>query len=246
MESHMAGSQVTPRPPHVGSRRVVTATIPRYNVYLVAHKALRMALGETLVAAGRVDPQDDAEVGALIAQVRAMLRFCRVHLDKEDEFVHPAIEARRPGAAAATLDDHRDHLVAFEQLEAGMRALESAGGGAREAAAAQLYRHLALFVADNLAHMHVEESDNNDALWSAYSDAELQALEARLVASIPQDVRKLALRWLVPALDPAERATLLMGIRNEVPPPAFKAILAGTQAALTDAEQRKLKDALAR
>ncbi len=246
MENRFAGSQVTPQAPHVGSRRAPIAnnTIPRHNVYVIAHKALRLALGETLVAAGRVDANDEAEVAALITQVRALLVFCRAHLDKEEQFVHPAIEARQPGAATATRDDHRDHLVAFEQLNAEVRSLESATGSERETTGAQLYRHLALFVADNLAHMDVEESDNNAALWSAYSDAELQALEERLVASIPQDVRKLALRWLVPALNPAERATLLLGIRDEVPAIAFDAIFASAQAGLTDAERRKLKQAL--
>jgi hypothetical protein len=232
--------------PHVWSRRAPAAIgSPRFNVYLVVHKALRMALSETLVAAGRVDPHDETETGALAAQVRALLLFCRTHLDKEEAFVHPAIEARSPGSSAATHEDHQDHLAAFQQLEAQVRALETAIGSQREIAAAQLYLHLGLFVAENLAHMHVEETDNNEALWATYDDAELHALEERIAASIPQDARQVALRFMASACDPVERATFLRGVRSQVPPAVFEAIVGSVQAGLTGAEREKLTRALA-
>ena len=40
----------------------------------------------------------------------------------------------------------------------------------REVAALRLYRHLALFVADNLQHMHVEETENHATLIECYSE----------------------------------------------------------------------------
>lgn len=93
--------------------------------------------------------------------------------------------------------------------------------------------------------MHAEESANNEALWSAYSDAELKRLEQRLVASIPQHARQLGMRWMVPALNPAERATLLLAIRDDVPSAAFERILASLQPKLAQAEYRKLARSLA-
>ncbi len=218
---------------------------PRHNLYAHPHKALRLCLSDTLALAGRVDPEDAADVAGLGRRVREMLRFCRAHLDKEEHFVHPAIEARRPGAAAGTHADHREHLVAFAELDAELRALESAAGAARERAATRLYHHLAVFVADNLAHMQVEETVNNEVLWADYDDDELRALEARLVASIPQDLLQLALRWMVPAMNPAERAGFLGALRASAPAAAFAAILASVEGLLADAERRKLTQALA-
>jgi hypothetical protein len=218
---------------------------PRYNIYSNPHKAMRLALGEVLVAAGRVDPHDDADVGNLAGQVRSLLLFCRTHLEKEEAFVHPAMEARRPGSASGTQHDHDDHLAAIGQLEADVRALEEPGSGHRERAAIELYRRLALFTADNIVHMHREETDNNEALWAAYSDEELHALEQRLVASIPPEALQLGLRWMMPAMNPIERAELLLEMRERVPAPAFTSVLAGVQSTLTEAERRKLTLALA-
>jgi len=233
--------------PHAGMRADTAraATPARFNIYANPHKGLRLAFGEVLTAAGRVDPEDGEDVARLVGQVRALLRFCRTHLEKEEAFVHPAIEARRAGASATTHDDHRDHLAAFEQLESEVLALETAGQEHREAAVTRLYRHLALFVADNLVHMHVEETDNNAALWAAYDDGELHALEQRLVASIPPDMLQLTLRWMMPAMNPAERAGLLREIRERAPAPAFAGLLAAVQATLTETERQKLARALA-
>jgi len=55
----------------------------------------------------------------------------------------------------------------------------------RAALAQRLYRHLALFIGENLQHMQVEETENNAALWALYSDDELAAIHDRLLASVP-------------------------------------------------------------
>ncbi len=224
--------------------RAAAAAARRPNFYVAPHKALRLAMGDALAAAGRVDPHDDADVARLAAHVCELVAFCRTHLEKEDEIVHPAMEARRPGSAASTRGEHLDHLNAFARLEAGARALEVARGTEREAAAAALYRQLALFVADNLVHMHEEETVNNAVLLAEYTDEELAALEQRIVGSIPPAVLQLALSWMVPAMNPGERATLLADIRAHAPEPAFEALLAGVQSRLTEAERRKLAQAL--
>jgi hypothetical protein len=222
-----------------------TAPQERYNIYANPHKALRMCMGECLAAAGRVDPHDGADVAALAARVRDLLAFCRTHLEKEEHHVHAVMEARRPGSSAAIAEDHREHLVAIARLESGVRALESASARGRAAAATQLYRDLALFMADNLVHMHAEEVDNNEALWAAYTDEELLAVEQRLVASIPPEMLQMALRWMMPAMNPAERAVLLKGVRATAPAPAFAAVLAGVTPLLTEGERGKLERALA-
>jgi iron-sulfur cluster repair protein YtfE (RIC family) len=247
MEQSLADAGVAQQFPHVATRRatIAAAAAPRYNIYATPHKALRLALSNALAAAGRVDPHDDAEVAALAEQVRGLLKFCATHLQKEEQFLHPAMEAVRPGSPASTQDSHLDHIDAMERLESQAQAIEKTKGALRETAVEQLYRHLASFLADNLVHMQEEETENNAVLWAAYGDDELHAIEQRLVASIPQDVKQLALRWIVPAMNPAERASFLREMRAHVPAAAFAAMLAGVQPALTEAEQRKLNHALA-
>jgi hypothetical protein len=98
----------------------------------------------------------------------------------------------------------------------------------------RLYRHLALFVAANFQHMHIEETAHNAALWAHYSDVELMQLHGRLMASIdPREHLRVA-RWMLPALTPAERAAIVGGMQAETPPEAFLGLLAHIRRHLSD------------
>jgi hypothetical protein len=162
----------------------------------------------------------------------------------ENQFVHAALEARRPGAARRTAGEHADHEHAFEELDHAMLALERAAQPARAGAAALLYRRFALFVAENFAHMHVEETENNALLWAAYSDQELFLVHDALLAAVAPDQRALALRWMLPVLAPAERAAMLTELQAKMPTEAFAGLLAGLQAQLSARDWAKLCAAL--
>jgi len=217
---------------------------PRHDIYALIHKALRLAMSDVLGRVGRLDAEDDVDVRATAAAVREMIGLCRMHLDKEEKFVHPALEAAVPGGAGRTAREHDDHLRAFDRIEVGLRALERAAGTGRVAAAARLYRDLALFVAENFVHMHGEEVDNNALLWATCSDDEIAAIERRIVGSIAPEQMLGVLRWMAPAMTPAERGTFFAGLRTRLPPPAFAGVMADVLAALDPEAKRKLLQAL--
>lgn len=124
--------------------------------------------------------------------------------------------------------------------------LDAAGPGPAQAQAAQaLYRQLAVFVAENFLHMHIEETEHNQVLQAGYSDVELMALEERIVAAIPPEENLAALRWMVPALTPAERAQLLGGMQTGAPAPVFAAALDAVRPHLDARDWTKLEEALA-
>lgn len=201
-------------------------TPPRFDMYAFIHKALRVQMSDTLAACGRLDPNDAEEVAERAAQLRALLDACRSHLAHENEFIHAAIEARAPGAAAVTAGDHDHHRAALKALDAALSTLLAADDvPARAAAAHALYRRLALFVADNFQHMEVEERDNNAALWAHYSDEELVAIHDRLVASIPPQELAAILRWLLPSIAAPERAAVLGDMAQKAPPAVFAGLL---------------------
>ena len=198
---------------------------PRLDLYAPIHKALRLALGDTLTLVGRLDVLDADEMASTLGRVDDLLDLCHRHLEHENAFVHPAIEARQPEGSRRTADDHVEHLASIEALRAEVQALRAARPDARAGLALRLYRHLALFVAENLQHMHMEETLNNALLWAHYSDAELVELHERLLASIPPAEHLVVARWMIPAVSPAERAGMLMGMRAGMPPPAFLGVL---------------------
>lgn len=221
-----------------------TSTAPRHDIYAFVHKGLRAWMGEVLARIGRTDPQDAAEIAQTLRALRELLAFCRRHIAHEDQFVHPAMEARRPGSAEVTASDHVGHENAIRELEGIMASLEYGPVHDRAATLQRLYRRCALFVAENLEHMAVEESHNNRVLWETHADAEIMDVEHALVASIPPAELMDALRWMLPWMNAQERAGMLGGMRQGMPAEAFGAVLAMLREHLSPAEWRKLATAL--
>jgi len=219
-------------------------TPPRFDVYTLIHKAWRVFLADTLQRVGRLDVDDDAEREQACAQVQALMQQMRLHLQHENEYLHAAIEARHPGGARRTGEDHLHHADAIRNLDDQALALRQARPGHRAALALRLYRQLALFVADNLAHMHVEETDNHALLWSLYDDAELLAIHDQILAALGPDEMAQTLRWLARGLSPQELAQLFGGLRASAPPAAFEALYDVALAQLDESRRGKLARAL--
>ncbi|GCL62134.1 hemerythrin domain-containing protein [Pseudaquabacterium pictum] len=234
----------TPASPAARAAAPAAAVAQRLDFYAPIHKALRSCMLDTLLRCGRLDVQDSAEMQATLGRLDGLLRFCSRHLQHENDFVHPALEARRTGASwriAGEHVEHQHHIAALGDLAAQLRA---AGADSRPALALRLYRQLALFVADNFQHMHVEETAHNQALWATHTDGELTALHDRLLASIPPADMLDDLRWMVPALTPQERAGLLNEIRQTMPPEPFANLVDQLRPHLDHAAWAKLAPAI--
>jgi hypothetical protein len=198
---------------------------PRTDLYAPIHKALRSMMMDTLWRVGRADAFDHDEMDATHSQLSALLSICTAHLSHENEFVHPAIDARLPAGSRRTADDHVEHLQSIEALRAEAQAWFDAAPAERMPLGLRLYRHLALFVAENFQHMHIEETANNAALWAHYSDAELEQIHGRILAHIAPPRMLETLRWMVPALAPVERAGMLVEMRHSMPTHIFQGVL---------------------
>ncbi len=240
--STLALDRTAHTPTAAASRPADRAATPRFDLYAPIHKALRLFMTDTLARVGRLDVHDGAEIVATLGQLDALLDLCTSHLQHENDFMHPAIEAHAPGGARTTAADHEEHRRAIDALRREAALLRCAP---TEPGALRLYRQLALFVADNLQHMHVEETVNNATLWAQHTDAELHALHDRLLASIPPQEHAQVAHWMLPALTPTERAAVVGGMRAQMPAPAFDAMLATLRQRLDDTAWRKLARALA-
>ena len=217
------------------------ATAPRLDLYQPIHKGLRNFMGDTLVRLGALDTTDAGEVDATLGQAEVLLALMARHAHHENEFLHPALESRRPGSTARVAAEHVEHLASVEALQAEVATLRRHPGADR---ALRLYRHFALFMAENLAHMHFEETVLGAALSESHGDAELEAIHQALLASVPPQEMALVLRWMVPALDPAARAGLLAGLQSAMPPENFRAVLDIVRPRLDDTAWAKLARAL--
>lgn len=220
------------------------AAAPRVDLYAGIHKALRALMADTLLALGRMDCDDPLDLASGTQRLQQLLDFCRGHLQHENRFVHAAMEARAPGASEAIAHEHAQHEQDIDRLAAQATGLLHCPPPARAAGALALYRQVSLFVAHNFEHMHVEETAHNAVLWARYTDAELIAIHDALVASIPPEEMMFTLRWLVPFMNPAERAAMMRDMQAHAPAPAFAAALEVVRPHLSEPEWAKLATAL--
>lgn len=216
----------------------------RLDLYVGIHKALRHFMTDTLHRVGRMDPSDSADLARTLGQFEDLMALCLNHIHHENDFVHAAIEARQPRGASRTADDHVEHFEHIDALRSEARSLAQAAPGERPALALRLYRHLALFVADNFQHMNVEETANNATLWAHYSDAELMDLHHRILASLPPSETLEVMRWMIPASSPAERAQILGGMKAGAPAAAVQAVLDAVRPHLDDSAWGQLARAI--
>lgn len=212
----------------------------RFNPYAGIHKALRQLMSDTLYTVGRADPEDAAEVREAAERVVELMEFFERHIEHENRFMHPALQARCPGVCDAVAGEHDEHLRHIAQLREAAQALAGLPANGRGAGLHALYLALALFVADNLQHMHSEETRHNAALWAAYTDLELLALHDALVASIPPAEMMLVARWMLPSLNAAERTLMINDMQGKAPPEAVEAVLALARQQLDDRQWAKL------
>ena len=202
---------------------------PRLDLYRGIHKALRACMAETTTRIGCLDVTDRADLEDGLARLDELLDFCAGHVQHENEFVHTAIEARQPGGSGRVANEHDEHVDSIAALRQEASALRTARAGDAAELAHRLYRHLALFVAENLQHMQIEETLHNAILWSCYGDDELLEIHGRLMASLSPQTHLLALRWMLPAAHPGERAMLIGAAKAQMPPEALLSVLAAVR-----------------
>lgn len=216
----------------------------RENLYAGIHKALRAVMADTLLAVGRADPSDPQDVADASGRVSALMALCEAHVQHENVFVHPAIEARSPGESCEVAQDHVEHLQHIAHLRFVAQQVPTLDASRQAGALHALYLELALFVANNLQHMHLEETRHNAALWSAYTDAELRAIHDALVATIPPAEMMQVMRWMLPQMHALERLQVLGGMRQGAPAPVFQAVLDVVQPHLSPRDWAKLTQGL--
>ena len=231
-------------PPFAALLAAPQTPAPRADLYAPIHKALRHLMCDTLLQLGRIDVADAAGCERTLAQLQRLLALCATHLEHEDLFVHAALEACQPQASARIAAEHDEHRQSIAELRDEAAALRQAAPATRDLLALRLYRHLALFVAANFQHMHIEETAHNAVLWAHYSDAELMQLHEQIAAAVdPREMLEVA-RWMVPALTPAERARAVGGMQAGAAPEAFLGLLMHIRPQLDDRAWQQLARAV--
>lgn len=215
----------------------------RYNIYTLIHKGLRASLCQNLVDLGKLDDTDAEAVIHQLDITGSLLDFCRGHLQHENNFIHPVIQSLDSNPLQ-TIDDHHEHEMVINELQHKIAFIKNLQGTDRTKALESFYGSFSLFVAENFTHMRFEETHNAELLWKYFSDAEIHAIEQKLVSSLSPEENLLGLLMILPNITHPERVTFLQGFRQAIPADAFNGTLAMLKPLLTGKDWLKLNAGL--
>lgn len=195
------------------------------NLYTAIHKYLRQQFFTTLNAIGTVDEFDAESTAFALCSARALLNFCQTHLAHEDHFIHAAILRRSPATHLSASADHQEHQHRIAYLSEKISRLESAPAANAPQLWLELYRDMALFIGENLDHMHMEETLMFQLLCDLFSPGELEEIHAKLVASIPAAEMEALFAPLLSAQSYSDQLSVLTSSRQQLPPEAYRKLL---------------------
>ena len=190
------------------------------DLYYAVHKGIRLANARMLIALGQADATDEAGLMAVLGELAAHLDLSLSHLTHENDRIHAVVEARVPGGSDHQGEDHDHHLQAFAELRRMAEEVAMAGAD-RAAKLRRLYQRFALFVADDLTHMHEEETELMPLIAAHFSAAEIDGIEHSIVANIPPAKMAGFGRFMLGAASRPERIAMVTGMRQAMPVEAF-------------------------
>src|SRR3954469_1724792 len=141
-----------------------TAITVDFDLYREVHKGIRHALFHTTMQAGRVDPLDDAEVGAALGTYRTLIELMTAHHHHEDDSIQPFIERHGGQLAASILDDHHRIEGLMGELNLLADKFSAASSIERASVARRFCLDLANLTSVYILHQSVEEKQVMPAL----------------------------------------------------------------------------------
>ncbi len=211
----------------------------RKNFFDFPHKAFRYMWMDVVAVVGTTNPSLDPSLDAMEAKISFACDAYAHHNQDESEWMGPRLQELDAPLAKRWLDDHDSHLNTMEELKSRVRALRAtADVGARARALGELYRFVCHFLAEDLVHMELEQEPIMAAFQKAYSDDQLQDMEAQFIRDrIDPSLMKKLTPLFLKACDVDDRTRLLSVIKRQVPAPAFEELLGGLVAGIVGPEE---------
>lgn len=219
----------------------------RHDLFGPVHKGLRHMMSSTLSRMGTLDVDDHGAATPVFDQLDELIDALLHHIKLEDRFVIPALEEVAPGSTVYLREDHGIEERALKRIRERADELDVAIAEMRSyrgELSRDLYLSLADVIADTLVHMRSEEREHNALLWKHYSDEQLRHVQASQIATERPEELARGIRWLLPAMTPAERVMLVGGARLLMPPAAFDGLLPLVRSVLPGNDWTKLASAL--
>ncbi len=216
----------------------------RFSLVTTPHKGIRYAFPLLSMKAGSLDFTDKKAVADLKEQLVEFGELLEEHADLENRFILKPLEERVPGSANHDEADHEQLELLQEQLIAKLDSILSSNAEEAVKLGYEFYQDLSMLHAAHLEHMMEEETVTQNLMWQHFSDEELFAIHGQIMACIPPPMMLSWSKYILPALNPAEREAMLKGMQAGAPAPFFEQVMGIAQATLSANDFEKLEESL--
>ena len=218
----------------------------RFNPFHQIHQALRALLYHASISVQHTDFTQSQETEKTLALLEQVVAFFEGHAHTEDTLVFPMIAAVAPEVVADFEAQHEEDHRLGEELVAAIHACRQEGSTAEKfKAGRKLQRALNAFTAFNLNHMNLEETVVLDIIHAHYSDAQLFAKEAEIVASLSPEKKAFAGYWMLKGLSTPEIIGWFGKIKAHAPSFVLDEHLQLAESALTNEKLKAVQNAMA-
>jgi hemerythrin-like domain-containing protein len=221
----------------------MSGTTARYQLYR-EHKYVSFALNDLQRLIGRTDFRASQEVANVIHAFDEAMQMLKGHAHYEEERLHPLLKQKNSATFARVQADHEEldgNIAHLKQLLE--KIVKSAAPAEQVEVGYQFYLAYMKFVADNLLHLHEEETILLPELQRLYTDAELKVVEAKTYAIMTVEQMVHMLKVLFPHMNPTDRQAFLSDIK-ECQPEKFAKLWQKINGELASEEREKLVGAL--
>jgi hypothetical protein len=197
---------------------------------------MRFALAGITTRAGCADAGDEQSVRALLEEWRDVAFVLDGHQAHEDEFCDPLIRRYAAGLCDELAQAHHRADQQLTSLHVAAAGIRQATPTARQRLLVGFHLSLADFEASYFPHLRFEERTVMPALRAAMTDADLEIVCHEIRDSVSPAAMCTFIRYLVPAINFAERLDLLDGMYAGTPPDVFELFRDAARSALPPAD----------
>lgn len=212
----------------------------RIDLYGMVHKGLRAELLEVAADVALANWRAAAEAEELSARVRRLVGYLAEHAEHEDAQVMPLVAQADARVARDLAQEHEAVETSLGELLARLDDLDRAPEMEREPIGQALRELLARMLTQQFLHMQREETQANAALWSRFTDEELNGVHERILSSIAPPRMAEWFELLLPAMGELERVGFVAELNSKLPNEAFDALLSRARVRLGETEWRRI------
>lgn len=200
----------------------------RYQFYR-EHKYVSSALNDLERLIAKTDFCDAQSVEEVEREFEGLSGMLKGHAQYENERLHTLLKDKNIPAYEHAEEDHAlqdQQLQEIEEILRGISLLSSDEKKIEEGY--RLYLTYRKFVADNLEHLHEEETKILPELQRLYSDAELQQVEAQTYRAMTSEEIIDMIKVLFPHMNKHDKQAFLSDIRS-LEPQKFEVVWASSK-----------------